>query len=158
MSKLGVVLVSHSADIAKGLKDIVDEMNDGSVTVMAAGGADEGRIGTSAVKIMEAMEALADNDYILVYADLGSSIMSAETAVEMLEEEVAGKIRMVPSLKAPWPALSRAVCPETWIPSSRHLRQPGKSESSNRTYASNAKSQGRRFSPGLFLSFCLIFP
>ena len=95
MSKLGVVLVSHSADIAKGLKDIVDEMNDGSVTVMAAGGADEGRIGTSAVKIMEAMEALADNDYILVYADLGSSIMSAETAVEMLEEEVADKIRMV---------------------------------------------------------------
>ena len=95
MSKLGVVLVSHSADIAKGLKDIVDEMNDVSVTVMAAGGADEGRIGTSAVKIMEAMEALADNDYILVYADLGSSIMSAETAVEMLEEEVAGKIRMV---------------------------------------------------------------
>ncbi len=95
MSKFGVVLVSHSSDVAAGLKDIVDEMNDGSVTVIAAGGADLGRIGTSATKIMTAMEELADNDYILVYTDLGSSIMSAETAIDMLEEEVAEKIVMV---------------------------------------------------------------
>ena len=51
MSKIGVVLVSHSEYIASGLKELVDEMNDGTVPVLAAGGADEGRIGTSAIKI-----------------------------------------------------------------------------------------------------------
>ena len=30
MAKFGVVLVSHSEYIAKGLKELVDEMNDGS--------------------------------------------------------------------------------------------------------------------------------
>ena len=38
MAKFGVVLVSHSEYIAKGLKELVDEMNDGSVQVVAAGG------------------------------------------------------------------------------------------------------------------------
>ena len=42
MAKFGVVLVSHSEYIAKGLKELVDEMNDGSVQVVAAGGADGG--------------------------------------------------------------------------------------------------------------------
>ena len=37
MAKFGVVLVSHSEYIAKGLKELVDEMNDGSVQVVAAG-------------------------------------------------------------------------------------------------------------------------
>lgn len=44
MAKFGVVLVSHSEYIAKGLKELVDEMNDGSVQVVVAGGADGGRI------------------------------------------------------------------------------------------------------------------
>ena len=43
MAKFGVVLVSHSEYIAKGLKELVDEMNDGSVQVVTAGGAVGGR-------------------------------------------------------------------------------------------------------------------
>ena len=81
MAKFGVVLVSHSEYIAKGLKELVDEMNDGSVQVVAAGGADGGRIGTSAIKIQGAIESVEDCDHILIYADLGSSILSAETAI-----------------------------------------------------------------------------
>ena len=61
MAKFGVVLVSHSEYIAKGLKELVDEMNDGSVQVVAAGGADGGRIGTSAIKIQGAID-LIDED------------------------------------------------------------------------------------------------
>ena len=88
MAKFGVVLVSHSEYIAKGLKELVDEMNDGSVQVVAAGGADGGRIGTSAIKIQGAIESVEDCDHILIYADLGSSILSAETAIEDLAEKV----------------------------------------------------------------------
>ena len=40
MAKIGVVIVSHSEYIANGLKDLVNERNDGTVPVIAAGGAD----------------------------------------------------------------------------------------------------------------------
>ena len=94
MAKFGVVLVSHSEYIAKGLKELVDEMNDGSVQVVAAGGAD-GRIGTSAIKIQGAIESVEDCDHILIYADLGSSILSAETAIDLIDEDLAEKVQLV---------------------------------------------------------------
>ena len=94
MAKFGVVLVSHSEYIAKGLKELVDEMNDGSVQVVAAGGADGGRIGTSAIKIQGAIESVEDCD-ILIYADLGSSILSAETAIDLIDEDLAEKVQLV---------------------------------------------------------------
>lgn len=95
MAKIGVVLVSHSEYIALGLKELVNEMNDGSVPVVAAGGADGGRIGTSAIKIQEAIESIEDCDHILIYADLGSSILSAETALDLVDEDLADKCRLV---------------------------------------------------------------
>ena len=95
MAKFGVVLVSHSEYIAKGLKELVDEMNDGSVQVVAAGGADGGRIGTSAIKIQGAIESVEDCDHILIYADLGSSILSAETAIDLIAEDLAEKVQLV---------------------------------------------------------------
>ena len=95
MAKIGVVLVSHSEYITLGLKALVDEMNDGSVPVVSAGGADGGRIGTSAIKIQEAIESIEDCDHILIYADLGSSILSAETALDLVDEDLADKCQMV---------------------------------------------------------------
>ena len=95
MAKIGVVLVSHSEYIAKGLRDLVNEMNDGSVPVVAAGGADGGRIGTSAIRIQEAIESLEECEHILVYADLGSSILSAETAMDIIDEDLADKVQIV---------------------------------------------------------------
>ncbi|MDO5145922.1 MAG: dihydroxyacetone kinase phosphoryl donor subunit DhaM [Eubacteriales bacterium] len=95
MAKIGVVLVSHSEYIAKGLKELVNEMNDGSVPVEAAGGADGGRIGTSAIRIQKAIESMEDCDHILVYADLGSSILSAETAMDIIDEDLADKVQLV---------------------------------------------------------------
>ncbi len=95
MSKVGIILVSHSEWIANGLKELVNEMNDGTVPVIAAGGADGGRIGTSAIKIQEAIESIADCDNILVYADLGSAILSAETALDIIDEELAEKVQLV---------------------------------------------------------------
>ena len=88
MAKIGVVIVSHSEYIANGLKDLVNEMNDGTVPVIAAGGADGGRIGTSAIRIQNAIESLEDCDHILIYADLGSSVLSAETAIDIVDAPI----------------------------------------------------------------------
>ena len=95
MAKIGVVIVSHSEYIANGLKDLVNEMNDGSVPVIAAGGADGGRIGTSAIRIQNAIESLEDCEHILIYADLGSSVLSAETAIDIVDEDLAEKVQIV---------------------------------------------------------------
>ena len=94
-AKIGVVIVSHSEYIANGLKDLVNEMNDGTVPVIAAGGADGGRIGTSAIRIQNAIESLEDCDHILIYADLGSSVLSAETAIDIVDEDLAEKVQIV---------------------------------------------------------------
>lgn len=95
MAKIGVVIVSHSEYIANGLRDLVNEMNDGTVPVIAAGGADGGRIGTSAIRIQNAIESLEDCDHILIYADLGSSVLSAETAIDIVDEDLAEKVQIV---------------------------------------------------------------
>ena len=63
--------------------------------VVAAGGADGGRIGTSAIKIQRAIESVEDCDHILIYADLGSSILSAETAIDLIDEDLAEKVQLV---------------------------------------------------------------
>ena len=95
MAKIGVVLISHSEYITKGLKDLVNEMNDGSVPVVSAGGADGGRIGTSAIRIKDAIESMEECEHILLYADLGSSILSAETAMDLIDEDLADKVQIV---------------------------------------------------------------
>ena len=46
-------------------------------------------------KIQEAIESMEDCDHILIYADLGSSILSAETAMDLIEEELAEKVQIV---------------------------------------------------------------
>jgi dihydroxyacetone kinase phosphotransfer subunit len=91
----GVIIVSHSEKLAEGLRDIVMEMNDGSVAIIAAGGADGGRIGTNTFRIKAAIEKLAERDHILIFVDLGSAILCSETAIEMVDEEIQKKVHIV---------------------------------------------------------------
>ncbi|WKY48365.1 dihydroxyacetone kinase phosphoryl donor subunit DhaM [Eubacteriaceae bacterium ES3] len=83
----GVIIVSHSEKLAEGLRDIVMEMNDGSVEIIAAGGTGDGRIGTNTNRIKNAIESLHDKDQILIFVDLGSAVICSETAIEMLDDE-----------------------------------------------------------------------
>jgi len=94
---IGVVIVSHSEKVARGVKDIAEQMNDGSAEIVAAGGADEGRIGTNPLKIQKAIESVKDHDGVLVFVDLGSAVMSSEMALDMLEEELRQKTQIVDS-------------------------------------------------------------
>ncbi len=91
----GIIIVSHSEKLAEGLRDIVMEMNDGSVDIIAAGGADGGRIGTNTLKIKKAIEDLADKDQILIFVDLGSAVLCSETAIEMVDEDLQEKVHIV---------------------------------------------------------------
>ncbi|MCU1531722.1 MAG: HPr family phosphocarrier protein [Arthrobacter sp.] len=80
---VGLVVVSHSGKIAEGAAELAAQMAP-DVLIVPAGGTDDGRIGTSLEKVMAALEQAAGNDGAVVLTDLGSSVMTAESALEFL--------------------------------------------------------------------------
>jgi len=91
---VGIVLVSHSRQLAEGLLALLRQMSAPSVRIaIAAGSGDDRReIGTDAVEIMGAIQSVFGDDGVVVLMDLGSAILSAETAREMLPPEIADKL------------------------------------------------------------------
>lgn len=51
-------------------------------------------IGTDPLKVMEAIESVADTDHVLVMMDIGSALLSAETALDLLDPAIAAKVRL----------------------------------------------------------------
>ncbi len=87
-----LVLVSHSRPLAEGLADLVRQMGPPELVVTPVGGAEDGHgglhLGTDALAIVAAIQAQPDAAGILILVDLGSAVLSAETAVDMLEPEL----------------------------------------------------------------------
>ena len=90
---VGIVLVSHSPKIAEGTADLVRQMA-GEVEISAVGGDSEGGFGTDPERIEAAIKGLGA-DEVLVFMDLGSAVLSAETVLEMLSEEERARVRLV---------------------------------------------------------------
>jgi phosphoenolpyruvate-protein phosphotransferase/dihydroxyacetone kinase phosphotransfer subunit len=86
---VGLVIVSHSAGLAEGVVELAREMGGADVAIEAAGGMAEpaGAMGTDAELVMAAIGRAASPDGVLVLMDLGSALMSAEMAVEMLGDD-----------------------------------------------------------------------
>jgi len=83
---IAIVLVSHSYHVAKGTKDLADQMSQGRVKILATGGVDEKNIGTNVENIYAALKAATAHteDGVLVLLDLGSAVLSTQMAIEML--------------------------------------------------------------------------
>jgi phosphoenolpyruvate-protein phosphotransferase/dihydroxyacetone kinase phosphotransfer subunit len=82
---VGIVVVSHSAELARGVVELARQMGGEEVGVEEAGGMDDGSIGTDAARVQAAIERAMSDDGVLVLMDLGSALMSAEMAVELME-------------------------------------------------------------------------
>ena len=91
---VGLVLVSHSRELARGLADVARQMAS-SVTIAPAGGQDDGSIGTSFELISVAIAEADSGDGAVLLYDLGSGFLTAETAVEFLEPEQAERVVIV---------------------------------------------------------------
>jgi dihydroxyacetone kinase phosphotransfer subunit len=91
---IGIVVISHSSKLAEGVKDLAEQMAQGKTKVIAAGGLDDETIGTNAERILAALNELSDADGILVMVDLGSAVMSAQVAIELLPEDRQGVVRI----------------------------------------------------------------
>jgi PTS hybrid protein len=89
-----VVFVSHSARIAEGLVELARQMAPTAVLV-AAGGTDDGRIGTSFDLVSTGIAEADAGEGVVVLCDLGSAILTAETALDFLDDEVRARVRIV---------------------------------------------------------------
>lgn len=90
---VGIVLVSHSSVVAEGTAELVRHLA-GEVEISAVGGDSEGTLGTDPERIRAAIEGLRAGE-ILVFMDLGSAVLSAETVLEMLPPDLGGRVRLV---------------------------------------------------------------
>lgn len=90
---VALVLVSHSPKAAEGTAELVRQMA-GEVEVEPVGGDSDGEFGTDPGRIQAAIEGV-EADEVLVFMDLGSAVMSAETVLEMLSSEDRERVRLV---------------------------------------------------------------
>jgi phosphoenolpyruvate---glycerone phosphotransferase subunit DhaM len=81
MGLVGIVLVSHSEQLASGLRDLVRQVAP-SVPVHAAGGTDDGDLGTSPDRLAEAIAAAGSDAGVIILADLGSAVLTARAVLE----------------------------------------------------------------------------
>ncbi|MGW7250431.1 dihydroxyacetone kinase phosphoryl donor subunit DhaM [Streptomyces decoyicus] len=79
---VGIVLVSHSAELATGLRLLVGQIGSDAVPVVTAAGTDDGRIGTSYELVLNAIEDADRGAGVVVLPDLGSSVLTTRTVLD----------------------------------------------------------------------------
>lgn len=78
---VGIVVVSHSAQVAEGAKALAMQMAP-DAPIAAAGGLPDGNIGTDYERILNGIESVMSDDGVIMLVDLGSAIMASEMAIE----------------------------------------------------------------------------
>lgn len=82
---VGIVVVSHSQKLAEGVVEIARMMAE-SAPLAAAGGLENGNLGTSYNKILAAIEEVYSADGVIVLMDMGSAVMTTEMVLEDLNK------------------------------------------------------------------------
>ena len=89
---VGIVVVSHSREIASGTVALAGQMAGPDVRIEAAGGTPDGGLGTDADRVREAIDHADQGDGVIVLGDLGSAILTARA---VLENQENGRARLV---------------------------------------------------------------
>ena len=87
---INILIASHSHKLAEGLTELVGQMA-GGVNIEYSGSTEDGELGSNFEEINEKMTRLAE-DGLVVFFDLGSSMMNCETAYEMLDDDLKEKV------------------------------------------------------------------
>lgn len=83
-----ILLISHSQQITDGIKEMIEDMNTvDHVVIHSLGGTESGELGSDPTKILEAIDASSTETEFFVFADIGSAVLNAELAFDMLDEE-----------------------------------------------------------------------
>jgi phosphoenolpyruvate---glycerone phosphotransferase subunit DhaM len=86
------ILVSHSQKISDGIVDMITQMVPSQeVKVISAGGTEDGGIGTDPMRIQSLIEESIESERIYLFGDIGSSIMSIEMVLELIDGSLKEK-------------------------------------------------------------------
>ncbi|MFB8008562.1 dihydroxyacetone kinase phosphoryl donor subunit DhaM [Nocardia sp. NPDC056000] len=103
------MVVSHSRPLARAAVALATELLPHQpVRIEIAAGTYENSLGTDAVAVAEAISAADTGDGVLVLMDLGSAVLSAETALELLESPVRVRLCAAPFVEGLIAALATA--------------------------------------------------
>ncbi|MDH3659648.1 MAG: dihydroxyacetone kinase phosphoryl donor subunit DhaM [Alphaproteobacteria bacterium] len=91
---VGIVIVSHSADVARGAADMVRGMVGDEVPLGHAGGNPAGGLGTDVGAIREAIEGVWSEAGVAILVDLGAAEMNTEMAIELLPDRQRRAVRI----------------------------------------------------------------
>jgi PTS hybrid protein len=83
---VGIVLVSHSADLAEAAAQLARELAGPSTAVLAAGGTEDGRFGTSIDKIEVAVSGADSGDGVAILMDVGSAVLTSKALLAELDD------------------------------------------------------------------------
>ncbi|WP_330328962.1 PTS fructose transporter subunit IIA [Streptomyces sp. NBC_00536] len=92
---VGIVLVSHSAAVARSVSELASAMVAGgpAALVAVAGGTPDGALGTSAELIVAAARSVDRGAGVALIADLGSSVLTVKSL--LLDEELPPGSRLL---------------------------------------------------------------
>lgn len=93
---VGIAIVSHSVKLAEGVRELAKQMVQAPVRIAIAAGIDdpENPYGTDVIKVVEAIESVFEEQGLIVLMDLGSSLLSAEMAIELLPSAMQQKVKL----------------------------------------------------------------
>jgi PTS hybrid protein len=83
---VGIVLISHSTGLAEGAAELVGQIA-GGARVVAAGGTEDGQLGTSTRRIQDAIGKADQGSGVLLIPDLGSAVLSARSVLAELDQD-----------------------------------------------------------------------
>ncbi|MET3767912.1 PTS hybrid protein [Marisediminicola sp. UYEF4] len=141
---VGLVIVSHSDKIAVGIGELAGQMAP-TTRVLAAGGLDDGAIGTSFEKITRAIAEADDGAGVVLLCDLGSAILTAETALDFLDDDQRERV-VIADAPIVEGAVAAAVAAETGgdlaavVTAAESANRPGTREPGESTESAEALS------------------
>lgn len=91
---VGLVLVSHSRKLAESVREMVLQMTapDFPLAVASGAGDDHNQLGTDAVHIADVLQTLSRPEGLLVLMDLGSAVLSSQTALELIDSSPRNQV------------------------------------------------------------------
>ena len=89
---VGLVLISHSRQLAEGAADVAAQVSGGAVRIVGVGGTPDGALGTSLEALEWAVEKVSSDLGVLIIPDLGSSVLTAKS---YLADSAGSSVRLV---------------------------------------------------------------
>ena len=91
-ANVGIVIVSHSPDVARGAADMVRQMVGDDVPLAWCGGAPGGGLGTNVEEILTAINRAWSEAGVAILVDLGGAETNSEMAIELLPDRQQSRV------------------------------------------------------------------